>query len=201
MRSNTSACRSTMGGTACSAGRRALWSGRCTHLDDIDYAARPGCPVGMAVRARRHRASPRSRLPVSRPRPRPSRGARRKPPRTSPRGQRTLDPTLLRPVCWQFSQDTPNPKEFMRLGPRFRPGTRTPRLRILLHATVTHLNTTPSGARIESVEVADRQGNGPPSGRAPSSCAPAASETRASCSARTASSDGVGNAHGVVGRY
>ena len=176
------------------------WSGRCTGLDDIDYAARPwvplsGWPFGRdAIAPHLDRACQYLGLGPDRPE---GRGA--SPADIAPRPH--VDPTLLRPVCWQFSQDTPNPKEFMRLGPRFS-RHQDARLRILLHATVTHLNTTPSGARIESVEVADRQGRRTAiRARAVVLCAGGIENARILLCSNRVMSDGVGNAHGVVGRY
>ncbi|MDE2583306.1 MAG: GMC family oxidoreductase [Rhodospirillales bacterium] len=179
------------------------WSGRCASFDDLDFAARPfvplsGWPVAPAAlapyvaRATRHLGlgpdRPEGRgLAAARLRPRPP-----------------LDPALLRHVAWQFSRDPVEPQAFMRFGRRFRACTAA-NIRILLHASVTHLTTGPCGAAagtlIESLDVANLEGRRAVI-RAPTVvlCAGGIENARLLLCSNRVCPAGVGNVHDLVGR-
>ncbi len=176
------------------------WAGRCAAFDDIDYEARPwvplsGWPFGAEAlapylnRACEHLGG----------------GSYRQDGRASVPGNTVkrpnLDPALLRIVSWQFSQDVANPKESIRLG-RHYSALRNPDLRILAHATVTSLNTTPSNDRIESVEVADPHGRRTTvRAEAVVLCAGGVENARILLYSNRAKPSGIGNDHDLVGRY
>ncbi|RMI32571.1 GMC oxidoreductase [Nocardia stercoris] len=135
------------------------WSGRCGYFDDIDYAPRSwvpdsGWPIGAAEL-----------------RPYLDRGARHLglgpgsgfnddafwalAGRARPAGE--LDAELLRPYFWQISRDPVDRFDCLRLGPHLAERT-APGVRVLLHATVTHLTTDPAGGRVHEVEVTGADG-------------------------------------------
>ncbi len=175
------------------------WSGRCVSFDDIDYESRPwvplsGWPFGRETMAPYYdRAA--AHLGVG-------------PDASGPPGavaaeieRLDLDPTLLRTIRYRFSHDAATPKEFTRFGPRFLSG-RNENVRIVVRATVTHLNTNPSGSHIESVEVADAEGNRSTiRARAVVLCAGGVENARILLNSNRIRPSGIGNEHDVVGRY
>lgn len=182
-----------MGGTS------HTWFGRCVSFDDIDYESRPwvplsGWPFGRETMAPYYdRASLHLGVCPDAPSP-PG-------PVAAGIERPDVDPTLLRTIRYRFSHDAANPKEFMRFGPRFLSG-RNGNLRILVHATVTHLNTDPLGSHIESVEVADAEGKRSTiRARAVVLCAGGVENARILLCSNRIVPCGIGNEHDVVGRY
>ena len=120
------------------------WGGRCLAFDDIDYQGRPwvrfsGWPFGAAavapyldragelLGAGPHRADGRRPDGLAAP--------------------PAVDPALLRNVCWLFGRDGASSKP-IHFGQHLRT-RRDATLRILTHATVTHLNIGASGEHLE----------------------------------------------------
>ena len=105
-----------------------------------------------------------------------------------------IDPSLMRPTWWE------NPAR-IKFG-RVLTERRNPNLWVLTRATVTHLDTDPSGRRIESVEVADANGRRLTiRARAVVLCAGGIENPRILLYSNRANPAGLGNAHGAVGRY
>jgi nucleoside-diphosphate-sugar epimerase/choline dehydrogenase-like flavoprotein len=174
-------------------GTSSVWHGRCIPLKDLDYEAREwvpgsGWPFGSeTVAPYLNRASEYLGAGACQP----------ESPRFVPRDaskRPKVDPALLDEVCWE---DTP-PVQF---GLRVL-ASKDANLRVLLHATVTHLNTDATGARLESVEIAsapDRRTT--VRARAVVLCAGGVENARIMLYSNRVQERGVGNAHDVVGRY
>lgn len=174
-------------------GTSTTWAGRCIPFADIDYEARPwvtesGWPIGAdAVLPHLDRAGalldagPFDEAGhVSVPA-----GAPARPP---------FDPALLREVCWEDPAPVDTGRSLLA-DPH-------PNLRLLLHATVTHLNTDPETGRLESVEV-----SGAPEHRATVTAravvlgAGGVENARILLYSNRVRPGGVGNDHDLVGRY
>ncbi|MFD6452216.1 GMC oxidoreductase [Nocardia sp. NPDC060220] len=130
------------------------WAGRCGVLDDLDFATRPwvtrsGWPIDAgALRPFADRAAAHAGLghgtgftehefwPL----------AGRQAPADA------LDTAALRSCFWQFSRDPANRFDCKRWGPRVRDIV-APTARVLVNATVTHIDTDTTGAHVNSVEV------------------------------------------------
>jgi choline dehydrogenase-like flavoprotein len=175
------------------------WAGRCISLDNIDYEKRPwvpfsGWPFGSETiephldRASQHLGISSYRPDVNGPLP----DSISKPP--------DFDHLLLRTVWYRFSRDgaNPTPIRFARLFLTHR----NPNMRVLVHATVTHLNTGSSGAHLESVEIADPQGKrATVRARAVVLCAGGIENARILLYSNRIISNGVGNTYDIVGRF
>jgi choline dehydrogenase-like flavoprotein len=117
--------------------------------------------------------------------------------RALPKGLRrrpAVDPAHLHQACWE----TPPVMDFGQILSTRRHSN----LRVLVQATVTHLNTDQSGRVIQSVEVTD--GNGRRADiHAPVVvlCAGGVENARILLYSNRHDPAGVGNAHDVVGRY
>jgi choline dehydrogenase-like flavoprotein len=169
------------------------WSGRCIAFDDLDYSARSwiplsGWPIGRdAIAPYLDRAGAYLGAGLYQPN-----GTYPMPEGLKPRPD--VDPTILRTTLWE----DPDP---VRLGPLFQANQHR-RLRILLHATVTHLNTNESGRRILSVEVSDPHGRrATVSARTVVLCAGGIENARILLYSNRIIPGGVGNIYDVVGRY
>ncbi|HEV3228971.1 MAG TPA: GMC family oxidoreductase [Solirubrobacteraceae bacterium] len=174
-------------------GTSTVWAGRCIPLDDIDYEARPwvplsGWPLGRETvvphldRAGAYLgAGPYDgtgqvpQLPGAPPRPR-------------------FDPSLLRHVCWEDTAPVDTGRRLL--------GDPNPHLRVLLNATVTHLNSDPETGQLESVEVV-----GAPDSRATVTaqavvlCAGGVENARILLYSNRIRPAGLGNDQDLVGRY
>lgn len=177
----------TLGGTSC------VWYGRCISLDDIDYEAREWVPMsGWPFRSETiahylDRASGYLGVGACRP-------VGRGPAPHGPSKRPEVDTSLLHHVCW----DDTAPVDFGRLIL----ARRNANLRVLLHATVTHLNTDPTGMHLESVEIASsRDKRTTVRARAVVLCAGGVENARILLYSNRLSQSGVGNGHDVVGRY
>ena len=185
----------TLGGTPEAPG----WGGRCRSLDDLDYQERPwvpfsGWPFGSETiapylnRASEYLgAAPYQEDGLG---PAPKAFSERPP----------LDPGLLQNVLWHFGREEPNWKPIKYS--RHYPLQQDANVRVLVHATVTHLNTNPSGEKIESVEVTD------PDGRRATVrastivlCAGGVENARILLYSNRLIPKGLGNAHDLVGRF
>lgn len=172
------------------------WGNRCIALDDIDYEARPwvpmsGWPVGSAAitpyldRASQHLgAGPY--LPEG-------------PPDTIGKHKPGVDSGQLHNVCWAFGRQDSG--DTVRYAQRFRQGPRD-HVRVIVNATVTHLNTNAAGDHIESVEIAHPDGHRTTvTARAVVLCAGGVENARILLYSNRQAPGGVGNAHDLVGRY
>jgi nucleoside-diphosphate-sugar epimerase/choline dehydrogenase-like flavoprotein len=183
--------RRTLGGTPEYKG----WGSRCRALDDIDYQARPwvaesGWPIdAQAVAPFLDRASrvlgAGPHLPDSQNR--------------AGVVKLGLDPERLQPIWWNFGQDSAGGT--VRFARLFRTH-RLQNLRVLTHATVTHLNVDPAGRRVVSADVSDLDGKrGMVVARAFVLCAGGVENARILLYSNRQLTGGLGNTHDLVGRY
>ncbi|WP_194819638.1 FAD-dependent oxidoreductase [Nocardia sp. XZ_19_385] len=180
-------------------GNSHTWSGRCGLLDQLDFDCRPWVPgSGWPItdldpyleRAARHigighgtgftddafwELSGRARP------------------------QESLDPSWFRPYFWQISRDPVDPFDCKRFGKHLK-DLAAPNVRVLINATVTHIDTDPDGTRVRSLQVADPN---PRTVRAKWFVLAAGGITnpRLLLASRRIRREGVGNRHGLVGRY
>lgn len=171
-----------------------LWNGRCIPFDDIDYAERPWIPrsgwpfSAEALGPYVDRAA--AYLSVG---PYYESGARRPIPPGVYSGPE-VDHALLRPIWWE----NPAPINFGRLLVQRRHGA----LRILVHATVTQINTDVLGRYVQSVEVADDNGRRLTiQTRTAVLCAGGIENPRILLNSNRVGPQGLGNTSGNVGRY
>lgn len=175
-------------------GTSKIWNGRCMPFDDIDYEERPwvtksGWPLKAETmapyvnRASQHLGVGPYYNGTSR-RPIPE-GLRRRP---------AANPLLMRSACWE----DPAIIDFGRVLTT----RQNPNLHVLMHATVTHLNTDDSGRSIQAVEVADANGRRlTVEARAVVLCAGGIENARILLYSNRRHRAGLGNQHDVVGRY
>jgi nucleoside-diphosphate-sugar epimerase/choline dehydrogenase-like flavoprotein len=176
----------------CFGGTSSVWAGRCIAFDDIDFEQRDWVPLsgwpfgpdtvsGYVDRAARYLGAAPANSEDGRPR-------RRSPDRLR------VDPSVLSTVCWQ---DIPPVNVSQLLSNR-----RNENLRVLLHATVTQINTDAAGRAVESVEVASA-----PDDRVTVTtaavvlCAGGVENARILLYSNRVRPEGIGNAHDLVGRY
>jgi choline dehydrogenase-like flavoprotein len=175
-----------------------IWTGRCVPLDEIDYETRPwvplsGWPFGPdTIAPYLDRASEYLGAGPYGPdgtRPNPASFAQRP----------NFDSALLIGNWWQYSRGIK--REPVRFGPDFLArGSR--KVRVLVHATVTQLNTDASGAVLESVEIADPEGKrATVRARAVVLCAGGVENARILLYSNRTMPNGVGNGYDVVGRF
>ncbi|MGI3778649.1 MAG: GMC family oxidoreductase, partial [Janthinobacterium lividum] len=169
------------------------WGGRCIPLDDIDYEPREwvgysGWPFGPEAvapfldRAAEHLGAGPYQADGRRPE---TQGLHPRP---------AVDPTLLRSVCWE----DPKPVDFGRLFL----ARRNPNLRILLNATLTHIDTDGTGAHLRSLEITGAdQRRATVRARAVVLCAGGIENARILLCSNRVVGNGLGNAHGLVGRF
>ncbi len=181
-------------------GSSATWWGRLATFDDVDFAQRPwmpgsGWPVTREelrpyfARASAHLGGTVADSDAEEVRAIVS--------GTLP----GLDPALFRPYAWTYSRDAADRRQAMRFGPRALREP-MPGVRCLTAATVTHVDTTPSGECVVGVEVRDPDGQ-VRHVRAPHVvlCAGGIENARLLLASNRVVPTGVGNAHNLVGRY
>jgi len=113
-----------------------------------------------------------------------------------------FDQDLLRPFFWQFSRDAENPRDFMRFGPRALKELNAPNIRAIAQATVTHINTSPDGASVDSLEIASLDGErSTVRAKTVVLCAGGIENARLLLASNRTIPSGVGNRHDVVGRF
>ena len=184
--------RRTLGGTP----EWLPWGNRCIPFDAIDYqprdwVPRSGWPIDGPVvapyldRASRHLgAGPY--LPSG---------------PVEPPGVKlpAVDEAVLQPLWWWYGKGCGEPT--VRFARRFR-NHRHANLRVLTHATVSHINTTPSCGRVESVEVRDVGGRSATvRGRAFVLCCGGIENARVLLYSNRQVPGGLGNTHDLVGRF
>ncbi len=187
-------CR-TLGGTP----EMVPWGNRCIAFDDIDYETRPwvpfsGWPFGSETLAPYLDRASRllgagAYYPDGPPLP-PTLAAGTKP---------DVDRERLRNVWWSFGRgehgDTIRYAKLFRQRPKDK-------VRVIVHATVTHLNTNGAGNQIESVEVSYPDGHRTTvNARAVVLCAGGIENARILLYSNRAMPNGIGNANGLVGRF
>lgn len=175
-------------------GTTALWGGQCIRLDRIDFEHRPwvpysGWPIGADALAPWYDAAEMALeiLPDDSHTPAWNRFGL---------APLTFDPACLLPVHGVFIR-RPD------FAARFRAELKASRsVRVLLHATVQSLSTSPAGNRIEGVEIASLGGRRA-TVRAPHVvlCAGAIENARLLLLSDAARPNGLGNDHDQVGRY
>jgi choline dehydrogenase-like flavoprotein len=177
------------------------WAGRCTELDPIDFEARDwvpfsGWPIGLGD-LQRYGERACAHLGIA-----PFRNDAHLWPRLTPRRpEPDVDEALLSPFFWQHSRDASDPLDAKRFGPAFL-ASRQSNVRLLLHAMATHINTTADGAAVTGVEIADRRGRRFTL-EAPSvvlACG-GIENPRLLLASRRITPTGIGNSHGLVGRF
>lgn len=182
------------GRTRALGGTSNVWAGRCIPFDDIDYEAREWVKLSgwpFQADAMSHYVDRASEHLGSGPY---YNGHERRPLPEGLRPRPAVNPVLMRTTWWE------NPA-YINFG-QVLTERRNPNLRVLLRATVTHLNTDPFGRQVQSVEVADA--NGRPftvRARAVVLCAGGIENPRILLYSNRTNASGIGNAHGVVGRY
>ncbi|MET9217151.1 MULTISPECIES: GMC family oxidoreductase [unclassified Nocardia] len=184
-------------------GSSRVWAGRCGLLDDLDFATRPwvrrsGWPIeATALHPYADRAAAHAGLghgggftdaefwPLA-GRPAPVTG---------------LDTASLRPYFWQFSRDPGNRFDSKRWGPAVRDVV-APTARVLVNATVTHLDTDATGAHVNSVEVTGAGGRvRTVEARLFVLAAGGIDTPRLLLASRRTVAGGIGNRYDQVGRY
>ncbi|MFC9999024.1 GMC oxidoreductase [Nocardia sp. NPDC127526] len=184
-------------------GSSQTWSGRCAPLDELDYAVRDwvpssGWPIGYAtVEPYLNRAATHLGLGYG--------GgytgdrfwelAGRTPP------VQDLDRRWLRPYFWQISKDPADPFDSKRFGAHVA-GITADNVRIIVNATVTHIDTNPQGTHVESLRLVDAEGRPRLARSARIVLATGGIENaRLLLASNRIAPAGVGNRHDVVGRY
>lgn len=177
------------------------WIGKCAAFDDIDFANRPWLPLSGWPIDRREllpaldRAGEllnlgpnlydESLLDLLHSRP----------------DDLGLDTQLLWPYFWQFSHmrhPRAEPTRFNRLALDIR----ATNIDFLMHATVVQINLDSPGRRVTSLDLKSATGRSA-SVRADTVilCGGGVENARLLLASNSAQSAGIGNAHGVVGRY
>ncbi|MFD3748486.1 GMC oxidoreductase [Nocardia sp. NPDC058633] len=179
------------------------WAGRCGVLDDLDFAHRPwvtrsGWPIDAgALRPYTERAAAHAGLghgtgftehefwPLC---------GRRAP-------ADALDAASLRPYFWQISRDPADRYDCKRWGPHVRHIV-APTARVLVNATVTHIDTDATGAHVNSVEVTGAGGRvRTVEARTFVLAAGGIATPRLLLASRRTVAGGIGNRYDQVGRY
>ncbi|WP_067715655.1 GMC oxidoreductase [Nocardia yamanashiensis] len=179
------------------------WSGRCAPLDALDYRARSwvpgsGWPIGpdqvepYLDRAAAHLGlGPGGQFTddrfwelADRPPPVPD-----------------LDLRRLRPFFWQISKDPADPFDSKRFGPHLA-DIPAGNVRIIVNATVVHLDTDPVGRQVVRLRVVDADGKPRTVNAARIVLAAGGIENaRLLLASNRELPAGLGNRHDMVGRY
>lgn len=179
------------------------WRGRCGVLDELDFAHRPwvkrsGWPIGAGtLRPYAERAAEHAGL---------GHGTGFTDAEFWPLAGRVapmdgLDTSVLRPCFWQISRDTANRFDCKRWGPRVREIV-APTARVLVNATVTHIDTDATGAHVNSVEVTGAGGRvRTVEARIFVLAAGGIDTPRLLLASRRVVAGGIGNRYDQVGRY
>jgi choline dehydrogenase-like flavoprotein len=177
------------------------WSGRCASFDDIDFESRAwiphsGWPLVLADinpfldRSRKYLGiGPNiyddrlwTELGISPPRPQ-------------------IDPAFLKSQFWQQSRDQQNPLEPIRFSKTLAE-INAPNVGLLMHASVTHINTSADGGRVESLEVRTLDGRRAEiKAKAIVLACGALENARLLLASNRTVRTGVGNSQDLVGRF
>jgi choline dehydrogenase-like flavoprotein len=182
-------------------GSTAAWAGKSAAFDSIDFAKRPwvphsGWPITReALNPYLDRAAAHLNLGPNvyddgfwaasgGPAPKPQ-----------------FDPSALRSFFWQFARSRIDAMDLMRFGPEFERETAA-NVRVLTNATVTEILTTADGGQATGAAIASLEGKrGKVHARAVVLAASGIENPRLLLASRAVRSEGLGNAHGQVGRY
>ena len=176
-------------------GTTAIWGGRSAELDPIDFERRPwvahsGWPIDKeALQTYYDQAFELLDLPASRMHADDDRSAS---------GHNlALDPSMVETSHWQFDEQF----ERFALG-RCADLAASPSIRILLHATVTRIVVNASATAVEALEVANLTGGkGTVRARTFVLAAGGIETPRLMLASSDRLPNGVGNEHGLVGRF
>jgi len=181
-------------------GSSATWWGRSATFDAVDFAVRDWVPLSGWPIAREElepyfvRSMPYLGLAV------PDNNepsvieflAARCPP---------FDAAVFRHYAWTYSRHDPPSKDFMRFGPRSL-SRRLDDVRCFVNATVTHIDTDESGGAVRRLEVRAPDGRCRwVTARVVVLCAGGIENARLLLASNRTVRAGVGNRHGVVGRF
>lgn len=181
------------------------WKGRCTSFSEADFALRDwvpnsGWPITMPE-VEKYLDQAADYLELG-----PNIYDERLFDRLGVRPPPDLDNGDLDTVFWQFSKNLEfpfgrPPYNPLQVGQQFLRNPPT-NVRILVNATVTHLNTNPEGTRISSLEVSSIEGKRVTvTPRATILCAGGIENARVLLASNRTRASGIGNAHDNVGRY
>jgi choline dehydrogenase-like flavoprotein len=177
------------------------WNGRCASFDDIDFESKAwlpysGWPIALGDvhpfldRSRKYLGiGPNiyddrlwNELRISPPHPR-------------------IDPALLKSQFWQYSRGEGNSREPTRFS-RTLAEIDAPNIRLLLHANVTHINTSDNGSRVKSLEVRTLDGRrAEVKANAIVLACGGLENARLLLTSNKIARNGVGNSHDLVGRF
>ncbi|WP_330252603.1 GMC family oxidoreductase [Nocardia sp. NBC_00565] len=179
------------------------WSGRCGLLDDLDFRSRPwvsgsGWPID-AVALEPVLARAADHIGIGYGSGFTDDAFWELAGRTRP--AHALDPTRLRPYFWQISRDPADPFDCKRFGAHVKDLV-APNVRVLVDATVTHIDTDPEGSRVVSLQVAGTDPR-PRTVRATTFVLATGGigNPRLLLASRRIVPEGIGNRHDMVGRY
>jgi choline dehydrogenase-like flavoprotein len=182
-------------------GSSLTWAGRCASFDDIDFEFRAwvphsGWPIALRDiqpyldRSRKYLGiGPNiyddrlwKELGISPPRPQ-------------------IDQGFVKSQFWQYSRYRHNPPEPTRFS-RTLAELNTPNVRLLMHANITHINTSEDGKRIEALEVRTLRGRrAEVKARAIVLACGGLENARLLLASNKTVRTGVGNSHDLVGRF
>ena len=176
-------------------GTTAIWGGRSALLDPIDFERRPwvadsGWPIDReALNSYYDQASALLDLPAS--------TTRQQSDQTVRRHGLSLDPSLIETSHWQFDE------QFERFSlARCADLRESPLVRILLHATVTQVVANGPATAVEALEVGNLKGaKGRVKAKAFVLAAGGIETPRLLLASSERMPSGIGNQHGLVGRY
>ncbi|WP_426609725.1 GMC oxidoreductase [Bradyrhizobium sp. McL0616] len=182
-------------------GSSRIWTGRCAPFDALDFEPRPwiahsGWPfslvdiqpyleragTNLGLGPNRYDESLWSEFRVSRPLP-------------------PLNERPLKPMFWQFSRSPRDQKISVDFG-RDLTNVRSDNIQILVHANLTHINTSPDGGRFESADVRTLRGKQARiRSRALVLCCGGIENARLLLSSNRSAAHGLGNQNDLVGRF
>lgn len=182
-------------------GSSRIWTGRCAPFDQTDFEKRPwigysGWPLSRSdIDPYLERAGQAlglgpncfdeslwSQFRVNRPLP-------------------PLNDKLLRPMFWQFSRSPRNQKTSVDFG-RDLTNSKAENVQILLHANLTHINTSADGKRVESVDVQTLGGKSARiQSKALALCCGGVENARLLLASNRTVPQGLGNQNDLVGRF
>jgi len=181
-------------------GSSATWAGRAATFDELDFAVREWVPfsgwpltraglepyfvrsmphLGLAV-ADNNQPSLIDLVAAEYPR---------------------FDRRMFRPYAWTYSRHDASSSEVMRFGPRAL-NSQLDDVRCFVHATVTHIDTSETGNTVTRLQVHAPDGRRRwVTARLVVLCAGAIENARLLLASNRIVDGGVGNTHGVVGRF
>jgi choline dehydrogenase-like flavoprotein/nucleoside-diphosphate-sugar epimerase len=176
------------------------WSGRCAPFDPIDFAARPWVPNSEwpidlgSLQPHLRRAAPYLGLGIGSGYTDSSMWDR-----IRHHATQAVDSDSFAEFFWQISKDKDS--GFVQFGNHVA-SVPAPNVRVLVNATVTHLNLDQNQSRIESIEVAAADGTlRTVRGGRVVACAGGIENARILLASNRTAPNGVGNDHDMVGRY